>query len=58
MNANDATLTGLAAAQTGSRVTGTAPHAPASGGFDLVLEAVAGRPAGLPAVGRSIIRAR
>jgi hypothetical protein len=42
MNANDATLTGLATAQTGSRVTDTAPNAPASAGFDLVLEAVAG----------------
>jgi len=42
LNANDATLTHLATAQTGSRVTDTAPNAPASGGFDLVLAAVAG----------------
>ena len=42
MNANDATLTGLAAAQTGSRVGDTAPNAPANPGFDLILEAVAG----------------
>jgi hypothetical protein len=41
MNANDATLTRLAAAQTGSRVTDAAPNAPASG-FDLVLEVAAG----------------
>ena len=37
MNANDATLTVLATAQTGSRVTD-----PAAGGFDVVLEAAAG----------------
>jgi hypothetical protein len=42
VNANDATLTGLATAQTGSRVADNAPNAPASGGFDLVMEAVAG----------------
>ena len=42
MNANDATLTGLATAQTGSRVADTTPNAPASGGFDLVMKAVAG----------------
>jgi Universal stress protein family len=45
MNANDATLTRPAAAQTGSRVTDAAPNTPASG-FDLVLEAVAGRALG------------
>ena len=42
MNANDATLTALATAQTGSTVADTAPNAPASASFDLVLEAVAG----------------
>ena len=42
MNANDATLTGLAPAQTGSRVADTTPNAPASSGFDLVLQAAAG----------------
>jgi hypothetical protein len=42
VNANDATLTALATAQTGSRVADTAPNAPASASFDLVLEAVAG----------------
>ena len=42
MNANDATLTGLATAQSGSRVADTTPNAPASGSFDLVMEAVAG----------------
>ena len=42
MNANDATLTSLATAQTGSTVAGTAPNAPANPGFDLVLHAAAG----------------
>ena len=42
MNANDATLTGLATAQAGSRVADNTPNAPASSGFDLVMEAVAG----------------
>ena len=42
MNANDAALTGLATAQTGSMVQDHAPNAPASGSFDLILEAVAG----------------
>jgi hypothetical protein len=42
VNANDATLTGLATAQTGSMVHDDAPNAPASGGFDLILAAVAG----------------
>ena len=42
MNANDATLTGLATAQTGSRVADTTPNAPANPGFDLVMQAVAG----------------
>ena len=42
MNANDATLTGLATAQTGSRVADNTPNAPANPGFDLVLHAAAG----------------
>ena len=42
MNANDATLTELATAQSGSMVADNVPNAPASGNFDLVLEAVAG----------------
>ena len=42
MNANDATLTALFTAHTGSMVNDTAPNAPAAGTFDLVLDAVAG----------------
>ena len=42
MNANDAVLTGLVTAQTGSMVHDRAPNAPAGGGFDLILGAVAG----------------
>lgn len=42
MNANDATLTELTTAQSGSTVEDNAPNAPASASFDLVLEAVAG----------------
>ena len=42
MNANDAALTELATAQTGSRVADNTPNAPASGSFDLVMEAAAG----------------
>ena len=42
MNANDATLTDLATAQSGSMVADNAPNAPASATFDLVIEAVAG----------------
>jgi hypothetical protein len=42
VNANDATLTGLVTAQTGSRVADTTPNAPANPGFDLVMQAVAG----------------
>ncbi len=42
MNANDAALTALAPAQTGSTVADTAPNAPANSGFDLVLQAAAG----------------
>lgn len=48
MNANDATLTGLASAQTGSKVHDHAPNAPASGAFALIIAAVAGS-----ALGRS-----
>ena len=42
MNANDAKLTELTTAPSGSMVDDSAPNAPASGSFDLVLEAVAG----------------
>jgi hypothetical protein len=42
VNANDAALTGLVTAPTGSRVHDHAPNAPAGGGFDLILTAVAG----------------
>jgi hypothetical protein len=42
VNAEHATLTGLATAQTGSTVEDTAPNAPAAGSFDLILQAVAG----------------
>ena len=42
MNANDATLTALTTAQTGSTVADTAPNAPANPGFDLILHAAAG----------------
>jgi hypothetical protein len=42
MNANDATLTELTTAQTGSTVEDNAPNAPAGASFDLVVEAVAG----------------
>jgi len=42
VNANDATLTGLLTAQTGSSVADTTPNAPANPGFDLVMQAVAG----------------
>jgi hypothetical protein len=38
VNANDATLTGLATAHTGSGVHDHMPGAPASGGVDLILE--------------------
>ena len=46
MNANDATLTGLITAHTGSKVGDNAPNAPADAGFDLVIEAVAGAAVG------------
>ena len=42
MNANDATLTELATAQSGSMVADNAPNAPAAASFDLVVQAVAG----------------
>jgi hypothetical protein len=42
VNANDATLTELATAQSGSMVGDNAPNAPANGSFDLVMGAVAG----------------
>jgi hypothetical protein len=42
VNANDAALTELATAQTGSRVHDDAPNAPAGSGFDLIIAAVAG----------------
>ena len=42
MNANDAALTELATAQSGSMVKDDAPNAPAGGGFDLIIGAVAG----------------
>ena len=42
MNASDAALTGLATAQTGSRVHNAAPSAPAGGGSGLIIGAVAG----------------
>ena len=42
MNANDALLTAVATAQTGSTVADTAPNAPASASFDLILLAAAG----------------
>jgi len=42
VNANDAILTALTTAQTGSMVADTAPNAPADPGFDLVLHAAAG----------------
>jgi hypothetical protein len=42
VNANDATLTELATAQSGSMVGDDAPNAPAGGGFDLIIGVVAG----------------
>ena len=42
MNANDAALTVVATAQTGSTVADTAPNAPANSGFDLIIHVVAG----------------
>jgi hypothetical protein len=46
INANDAMLTELATAQSGSMVEDNAPNAPASCTFDLVVEAVAGSAVG------------
>jgi len=46
MNANDATLTELTTAHTGSTVGDSAPNAPADATFDLVIEAVAGTAVG------------
>jgi hypothetical protein len=42
VNANDATLTGLATARTGSTARHLAPNAPATSSFDLILQAAAG----------------
>jgi len=42
VNANDATLTGLATAHTGSTAGHAAPNAPAASSFDLILQAAAG----------------
>jgi len=42
VNANDATLTGLATAQTGSMVADNTPNAPANASFDLVRAAAVG----------------
>src|SRR5438552_13802358 len=42
MNANGAMLTAMSTAQTGSTVADTAPNAPASASFDLIIRAVAG----------------
>lgn len=42
ISANDAMLTGLTTAHTGSTVEDNAPNAPADASFDLVVEAVAG----------------
>ncbi len=46
MNANDAKLTEITTAQTGSTVEDNAPNAPAQAGFDIVVEAVAGTAVG------------
>src|SRR5947209_1228859 len=46
MNANDAMLTELTTAHTGSTVEDNAPNAPADASFDLVIEAVAGTAVG------------
>ena len=42
VNANDAALTGLATARTGSTAGHPASNAPAAGSFDLILQAAAG----------------
>jgi hypothetical protein len=46
MNANDAKLTEITTAQSGSSVEDSAPNAPAQPGFDIVVEAVAGNAIG------------
>jgi hypothetical protein len=46
MNANDATLTELATAHTGSMIQDNAPNAPADASFDLVIGATAGNAVG------------
>jgi hypothetical protein len=46
MNANDAKLTEITTAQSGSTVEDNAPNAPAQPGFDIVVEAVAGNAIG------------
>lgn len=46
MNANDAKLTEITTAQSGSSVEDSAPNAPAQPGFDVVVEAVAGNAIG------------
>jgi hypothetical protein len=46
VNDNDAQLTDLITAQSGSRVENTAPNAPGHPGFDLVIEGVAGSAVG------------
>jgi hypothetical protein len=46
MNANDAALTQLSTAQTGSTVDDTSPNAPANPGFAVVVEGVAGSAVG------------
>ena len=49
MNANDALLTAVATAQTGSTVPDIAPNAPASASFDLIILAAAGSAWAVPA---------
>jgi len=46
VNANDATLTGLATDHTGSTAGHAAPNAPAANSFDLILQAAAGNALG------------
>jgi hypothetical protein len=51
VNANDATLTALTTAQTGSTVEDTAPNAPANPDFDLILGAAPGSALGSSGTG-------
>jgi len=51
VNANDATLTALTTAQTGSTVEDTAPNAPANPDFDLILGAAVGSALGSSGTG-------